>query len=186
MENEVNPQSIPPSLPGANMDEWWYESNSEQKGSLEKEEMRNLIINGALKKNNLVWKQGWTNWLPAENTELLQYFNENMPPSLPPLNSNVKVTVDMYYEEEFRKITESNERYKGKWNWYSFLFSWPWCLYQGCWSYGLIILITLILTYGGNYYIFIGITWAIILGMRGTWLLYNVKVKKIQFPKSLF
>ncbi len=92
---------------------------------------------------------------------------------------------DKYYQEEFRKIIESGEKYKGKWNWYSFLLGTIWCFYKGCWAYGAIIFISLVLTYGGIYWI-LCIGWSIILGLRGTWLLYNVKIKLKQFPKSLF
>ena len=90
------------------------------------------------------------------------------------------------YRAEFRKIYESNETYKGKWNWWAFLFSWIWCFASGCWVYGLIILLSLILTYGNGVYLLLALGWSIILGIRGTWLTYNVKVKQKQFPKSLF
>jgi len=93
---------------------------------------------------------------------------------------------DKYYQDEFRKIIESGEKYKGKWNWFSFLFSWLWCFSKGCWAYGLIIIATIAVTYGSGYYFILAIGWSLIMGLRGTWLLYNVKVKGKQFPKSLF
>lgn len=31
--------------------------------------------------------------------------------------------IDYYYQQEFEEIQKSNEDYKGKWNWYAFLFT---------------------------------------------------------------
>lgn len=38
------------------------------------------------------------------------------------------VVKNLFYQEAFRKIYESNETYKGKWNWNAFLFSGAWAL----------------------------------------------------------
>jgi hypothetical protein len=105
----------------------------------------------------------------------------------PQLNPAVDLTsFDSYYREEFNKIIQSNETYKGKWNWYAFLFSWIWCVVKGAWVYGLIVLASMLLTFGSKLSFFVGVGWAIIMGLRGNWLLYNAKVKNKQFPKSLF
>jgi hypothetical protein len=69
----------------------------------------------------------------------------------PPINQKPALDLgglDNYYQEEFKKIYESNESYKGKWNWFSFLFSWIWCFTKGCWAYALVILVSVILTFG--------------------------------------
>jgi hypothetical protein len=87
---------------------------------------------------------------------------------------------DAYYKEEFTKISESSESYKGKWNWYSFLFSWIWLFTKGAWAMALIILASIIVTYGSVFYLILGIGWAIQCGRRGTWMYYNVKIKNKQ------
>ena len=113
---------------------------------------------------------------------------EQAPVMPPPLKKESLIDLspfDKYYQEEFRKIHESNEQYKGSWNWYSFFFSSFWCLYKGCWAYGVIIIGSMVLSYGSSFYLPLGLGWMIILGKRGTWLLYNVKIKLKQFPKSL-
>jgi hypothetical protein len=51
-----------------------------------------------------------------------------------------------YYQTEFKKIYDSNENYKGKWNWWAFLFTGLWFLYKGCWGYLLIFCIFLFTT----------------------------------------
>lgn len=45
-----------------------------------------------------------------------------------------------YYQIEFSKIKDSNEKYKGKWNWAAFFFSWIWGFTKGLWKYSLITL----------------------------------------------
>lgn len=109
-----------------------------------------------------------------------------IPPPIDQISPIDLSSYDSYYQNEFRKIIESNETYKGKWNWFAFLFSWIWLFTKGIWGYALIILGTLILTFGSQIYIFLGLGWAIIMGLRGTWLMYNVKIKQKQMPKSLF
>jgi len=115
-----------------------------------------------------------------------------LPPKLPlqgTQNTNTSDPfpgVDEYYHKQFVKIRDSNEAYKGKWNWYAFLFSWIWLFTKGAWGYALIMIGSLVLTFGSNFYLFVSIGWAIISGFRGTYIYYNVKVKDKQMPKSLF
>ena len=93
--------------------------------------------------------------------------------------------LDSYYQTEFTKIIESGEGYKGKWNWYAFLFGWIWCFTKGAWIYALIILVPLFFIYPSVFATLYGLAWCILLGMRGTWLYYNIKIKNKQ-PQSLF
>jgi len=44
---------------------------------------------------------------------------------------NDQTGLDNYYQEEFRKIRDSNESYKGKWNWWAFIFAGIWGLFKG-------------------------------------------------------
>jgi hypothetical protein len=85
-------------------------------------------------------------------------------------------TLPLYYKEEFTKILDSNEDYKGKWNWCAFFFSWIWALTKGLWVFALISLAVGLITYD---MIGIGsIICAIILGVRGNYMYYNLRTKK--------
>jgi len=96
-----------------------------------------------------------------------------------------------YWQTEFKKIYDSNESYKGKWNWWAFFFSGLWCLLKGCWTYFAIIILTdSILTTsieikpGVHLTIyFASIIWLPLMGLRGNWIYYNVRIRKKQFPK---
>ncbi len=99
--------------------------------------------------------------------------------------------LDAYYQSEFTKIHESNGTYKGKWNWWAFFFTWIWCLMKGCWLLGILSMIAISfavykyqLAPGVNFALNIstGILWSLLLGWRGTWIYYNVKVFKKQLP----
>lgn len=101
-------------------------------------------------------------------------------PIVKPTSSIDLSGLDTYYQAEFKKIIESNESYKGKWNWYAFLFSWIWLFTKGAWGMSLIILGTIILTFGAPVYPFLMILWAIQCARRGTWIYYHVKIKNKQ------
>lgn len=111
-------------------------------------------------------------------------------PTTPPALNNTEPNnsfqnIDKYYQNEFSKIQNSNESYKGKWNWYSFFFSWIWLFTKGAWGFAIIMLISLFLASNSNLSIIVSIGWALISGFRGTYIYYNVKVKNKQLPKSL-
>src|SRR5438477_13873 len=96
-----------------------------------------------------------------------------------------------YWQTEFKKIYNSNESYKGKWNWWAFLFTGIWCILKGCWVYAILFFVTdAILNYsievkpGVHLTIyFVTLVWMPVMGWRGNWIYYNVKIKKKQFPK---
>ena len=102
-------------------------------------------------------------------------------------NTKTFTEEDYYYQQEFEEIQKSKEVYKGRWNWYAFLFTWIWCFYKGCNSIGIAILLALYLITNSGLRIFgfHGIEllpfWllltSIIMGINGTWYLYNLKVK---------
>ena len=50
---------------------WWYELNGQQNGPVTKEEIQDFIKNGSLRTNNLVWQNGWPNWIIISETEFL-------------------------------------------------------------------------------------------------------------------
>lgn len=80
-----------------------------------------------------------------------------------------------YYQQEFTKIEESGETYKGKWNWAAFLFGPIWALTKGAWVSALchvgVNAVILLVTCGfGAPLILIG---AIIYGIRGNFIYYQ-------------
>ena len=83
--------------------------------------------------------------------------------------------LDPYYQAEFTKIYESNETYKGKWNWFSFFFSGIWALSKGVWVSPLIVFLISLPTMGIPGWIY-----CIVTGTRGTYMYYNAFVKKKQ------
>lgn len=90
---------------------------------------------------------------------------------------------DPYYKYEFDKIAASNESYKGKWNWWSFFFSWVWCFTKGLWQYGLAVILIIFalpyfLPFAAVQVFSLGV--AIFFGTRGTYLFYQLKMKNKQ------
>jgi hypothetical protein len=77
-----------------------------------------------------------------------------------------------YYQEEFKKIIESNEQCKGKWNWAAFWLCWLWALSKGLWLSLIIGIILSVITVGVGMLIF-----AILWGIRGNYI-YFCKVAK--------
>ena len=83
--------------------------------------------------------------------------------------------LDPYYQAEFTKIYESNEAYKGTWNWVAFLFGGIWALTKGVWISPLAVVILSLFTMG----IPVLIYW-VICGFRGNYMYYNAYVKNKQ------
>jgi hypothetical protein len=80
-----------------------------------------------------------------------------------------------YYQQQFVKIYESEESYKGKWNWSAFFFGSIWSLFKGCWLSALLSMILIFITFGLAAPVF----W-IMCGYRGNWIYYNKFVKDKQ------
>ena len=123
-------------------------------------------------------------------------FNRSANPTITPKTTSILGVdisgLDSYYREEFTKIHESQGTYKGRWNWYAFLFTWIWCLTKGCYGYAIIILVTVVGLQFSRFKMFglrgaelatvLGIFICIFMGVRGTWIYYNFKIKGKQFP----
>lgn len=82
-----------------------------------------------------------------------------------------------YYQEEFRKIMDGEETYKGRWNWTAFLLGPLWGFAKGLWLPSLIALVGGILTEG-----VVSIGYWFVFGIRGTYLYYSAYVKGKQLP----
>jgi hypothetical protein len=100
-------------------------------------------------------------------------------------------TLTPYYQEEFRKIQESNETYKGKWNWGAFFFSYFWGFYRGVWVRSLVFLGACCLMYLIAFSAYdpslfwlgalINLCASIAFGWRGNYFYYNALFKKKQW-----
>lgn len=61
---------------------WFYEQGGQRKGGITEIEIANLIRSGVLSRRSSVWKNGLSDWVKVENTELRNYFNHGEPPPL--------------------------------------------------------------------------------------------------------
>ncbi|WFD08783.1 DUF2628 domain-containing protein [Tepidibacter hydrothermalis] len=81
-----------------------------------------------------------------------------------------------YYQEEFTKIYESNESYRGKFNWAGFFFGPIWALTKGIWIPPLAVLILALIGFGP----IPASIYGIICGFKGNYIFYNYYVRKKQ------
>ena len=72
-----------------------------------------------------------------------------------------------YYQQQFSKIEESNEFYKGKFNWAAFLLGFIWAFSKGLWLSAVVSLIVSIVTAGIG-----GLVYWFIFGFRGNYMYY--------------
>ncbi|HFH3921545.1 DUF4339 domain-containing protein [Pseudomonas aeruginosa] len=71
--------------------QWHYEQNGERKGSLDQQQIIDLIRNGTLTYGSMVWKKGMGAWAKIEQTELRQHLEELGPPPLTGSGVNNKI-----------------------------------------------------------------------------------------------
>lgn len=86
------------------------------------------------------------------------------------------VSLKPYYQLEFTKIKDSGETYKGKFNFFPFLFSWIWMLtkkmYVGAVVY--IIVVGALTNYVHGVF---SLLFAIVMGIRANYMYYNYYTK---------
>jgi len=82
-----------------------------------------------------------------------------------------------YYQQEFSKIYNSNEQYKGTFNWAAFFFGPLWALTKGLYVAAIIAFVAAAATGG-----FLGLVAGAVFGARGNWFFYNLFVKGKQLP----
>jgi hypothetical protein len=78
-----------------------------------------------------------------------------------------------YYEADFKKIRDSGEVYRGKWNWAAFLLGGFWALNKGLWKSGLVAIVGSLFTAG-----IVGVIYWFIFGARGNYMYYKKIVKR--------
>ncbi|MCP5498228.1 MAG: DUF2628 domain-containing protein [Leptospiraceae bacterium] len=81
-----------------------------------------------------------------------------------------------YYQEEFNRIQQSNEAYKGKWNWAAFFFGIIWALSKGLILSAIVCIVTTGFTAG-----IAAFFWIFYYPLRGNYMYYK-KVAKHQNP----
>lgn len=67
---------------GGAVNNWFYEEGGERKGPVPQSEMTRLVKSGVISRKNLVWKQGFSDWIPMESTELSGHVDIGTPPPL--------------------------------------------------------------------------------------------------------
>jgi zinc-ribbon domain/Protein of unknown function (DUF2628) len=77
-----------------------------------------------------------------------------------------------YYEQQFTRIKQSGEVYKGQWNWVAFLFGPIWALTKGLWAPAFVCFLASVVTYG-----LAGVVYWFIFGARGNWMYYNKELR---------
>ncbi len=84
--------------------------------------------------------------------------------------------LSQYYEDEFAKIEESDEKYTGKFNWFAFLFGGFWGFTKGLWLSAVISIGLYLLSVGNEYSIFylLNIIYCVVYGFRGNYMYYKL------------
>src|ERR1700675_1610416 len=81
-------------------------------------------------------------------------------------------TFPEYYQNEFQKIRDSNEEYKGKWNWAAFLAGPVWAYAKGLQTVVVVYVLAIIFTFGISI-----LAYAVIFGLRGNYMYYTKLTK---------
>ena len=76
------------SLP--NQPNWHYNANGQQVGPVSESEILSLINSGVVVASTLVWHEGMTDWLPANQSTLSKLFSGFTPPAPPPLPADLR------------------------------------------------------------------------------------------------
>ncbi|MEI6816874.1 MAG: GYF domain-containing protein [Bacteroidota bacterium] len=186
------------------MKKYYIHIGTEQQGPFDLNELKEKNIH----KETYIWYEGLKDWTTADKVDELSDFlrtaspppfgsNKNTPP---PINLTQNSPIDLndlnnYWYNEFKRIIDSNESYKGEWNWFAFLFSTIWFFVKGAWFWGVAYL-SLGITLGKLSDSFseslpaqIGIVivyliLGVVAGAKGNWIYYNVKIKNLQNPKD--
>ena len=61
---------------------WFYEMSGQRNGPVQQEVIIELIRKGDLDKNSAVWKEGFSDWMKIDETELANCFDSTVPPPL--------------------------------------------------------------------------------------------------------
>jgi hypothetical protein len=84
----------------------------------------------------------------------------------------IPASLPEYYRTEFQKIRDSNEAYKGKWNWAAFFAGPFWAFGKGMQAVVVVYLLAIVFTFALSV-----IAYAVIFGMRGNYMYYTKVIK---------
>lgn len=62
--------------------QWFYEDDGQKKGPVSEEAITQLIRAATISRGTPVWKQGFPDWTPVENTDLRAHLDTTSPPPL--------------------------------------------------------------------------------------------------------
>lgn len=122
-----------------------------------------------------------------ENSQQQQQYqtNNNQQTNTQYANVNLKYAyLKPYYQEQFQKIENSGEVYKGKWNWCAFFFTWIWALTKGLWGIAIATIVVSGILAAADFS-YISLVICILFGVRGNYFYYNLQAKNKQFPNTL-
>jgi membrane protease subunit (stomatin/prohibitin family) len=81
-QNQSQPNQTPPPISSPNVS-FYVANNGQQTGPFDLTVIKQMIANGQIAKNTLVWKTGMVNWENAENQSEFNSFFGQTPPPLP-------------------------------------------------------------------------------------------------------
>ena len=84
------------------MKKWHYHTPSGSNGSIEEENLNELVQNGTLKSSTFVWSSGMTEWEPAGKVLPALFANDTAPPAFPQKSSGKRS-----HELDFKILGES-------------------------------------------------------------------------------
>ncbi len=84
------------------MKKWHYHTPSGSNGSIEEENLNELVQNGTLKSSTFVWSSGMTEWEPAGKVLPALFANDTAPPAFPQKSSGKRS-----HEIDFKILGES-------------------------------------------------------------------------------
>jgi len=90
-----------------------------------------------------------------------------------PSASGIPSDLPEYYRSEFQKIGESNEQYKGKWNWAACFLGPIWAFSKGLREVVAIYVMAIPFTFGISV-----LGYAVIFGLRGNYFYYSKLIKR--------
>lgn len=80
--NNAAARSAPPPLPQAK--QYYVAVNGQSQGPMPVNQLKQLIENGSVNRQSLVWTEGMSDWLAAESVEAINALFNKTPPPLPP------------------------------------------------------------------------------------------------------
>jgi hypothetical protein len=89
-----------------------------------------------------------------------------------PRASEITADLSEYYQSEFQKIRDSNEEYRGRWNWAACFLGPIWAFTKGLREVVVIYVLAILFTFGISV-----LGYAIIFGFRGNYFYYSKLMK---------